>query len=57
MRFADVTTPENRNAAYSLSYMGWNIGFAIGPVIGGMFYKNHFPLVFIGDALTALLRF
>jgi MFS family permease len=52
---ADLTTPETRNGAYALSYMGWNIGFAVGPVIGGMLYKNHLPLVFIGDALTALI--
>ena len=52
---ADLTTPETRNGAYALSYMGWNIGFAVGPVIGGMLYKNHLPLFFIGDALTALI--
>lgn len=52
---ADLTTPETRNGAYALSYMGWNIGFAVGPVIGGMLYKNHLPLVFIGDAVTALV--
>ena len=52
---ADLTTPETRNGAYALSYMGWNTGFAVGPVIGGMLYKNHLPLVFIGDALTALI--
>ncbi|MGF7058371.1 MDR family MFS transporter [Brassicibacter mesophilus] len=52
---ADLTTPENRKGAYSLSYMGWNIGFAIGPLIGGILYKNHLPWIFIGDALTALL--
>lgn len=52
---ADITTPKNRSGAYSLSYMGWNMGFAVGPVIGGMLYKNHLPLVFIGDAITALI--
>lgn len=52
---ADLTTPENRDGAYALSYMGWNIGFAIGPIIGGLLYKNHLPLVFIGDAVTALI--
>ena len=52
---ADLTTPETRNGAYALSYMGWNIGFALGPAVGGMLYKNHLPLVFIGDALTALI--
>lgn len=52
---ADLTTPENRNGAYSLSYMGWNIGFAVGPVVGGMLFKDHLSWVFIGDAATALL--
>lgn len=52
---ADLTTPENRSGAYALSYMGWNLGFAVGPVLGGMLYKNHLPFVFWGDGLTALL--
>lgn len=52
---ADLTTPDNRNGSYALSYMGWNIGFAVGPTVGGLLYKNHLPLVFIGDALTALI--
>jgi MFS family permease len=52
---ADLTTPENRKGAYSLLYMGWNLGFAIGPVIGGFLYKNYLSLVFIGDAVTTLL--
>ena len=52
---ADLTTPESRSGAYALSYMGWNMGFALGPVLGGVLYKNHLPLVFWGDALTALI--
>lgn len=52
---ADLTNPKNRSGAYSLSYMGHNLGFAVGPVIGGILYKNHLPLVFIGDAATALI--
>lgn len=52
---ADLTNPENRAGAYALSYMGWNMGFAIGPVLGGMLYQKHLPWVFIGDASTALL--
>lgn len=49
---ADLTTPDNRKEAFSLLYMGHNLGFAIGPVIGGFLYKNHLPLVFWGDAFT-----
>lgn len=53
---ADLTTPENRTSAYALTYMGWNIGFAVGPAIGGLLYKkNLLQLLFIGDAVTALL--
>lgn len=52
---ADLTTPENREGAYALCYMGWNIGFAVGPTIGGLLFKKHLPWVFIGDAITALL--
>lgn len=53
---ADLTTPENRTSAYALTYMGWNIGFAVGPAIGGVLYsKNMLPALFIGDAATALL--
>ncbi|HYE83011.1 MAG TPA: MFS transporter [Clostridia bacterium] len=52
---ADLTTPENRAGAYALSYLGWNIGFAVGPMLGGFLYRRYLPLVFIGDAATALL--
>lgn len=52
---ADLTTPENRKGAYSLVYMGWNLGFALGPVIGGFLYKNYLSLVFIGDGVTTLM--
>jgi len=54
---ADLTKPEDRERAYSLTYMGWNIGFAIGPVLGGLLYKNHLKWVFRGDALTAFVAF
>ncbi len=52
---ADLTTPENRSGAYALSYLGWNMGYAIGPMLGGFLYRTYLPLVFIGDAFTAML--
>ncbi|WDV47252.1 MFS transporter [Clostridiaceae bacterium M8S5] len=52
---ADITTPENREGAYSLSYLGFNIGFALGPAIGGLLFENYFKWIFIGDAVTAVL--
>ena len=52
---ADLTTPANRSGAYSLSYMGWNVGFAIGPILGGFLYRHHLPWVFLGESLAMLL--
>ena len=37
---ADLTNPDNRKGAYSLLYMGWNLGFAIGPAIAGLLLKR-----------------
>lgn len=51
----DITNEKNRKASFSLIYMGLNLGFAIGPVLGGMLFQNHFNLIFIGDAATTLL--
>ncbi len=33
---ADLTNPSNRKAAFSLLYIGNNIGFAVGPLIAGV---------------------
>lgn len=35
--------------------MGHNIGFSVAPIIGGILYKNHLSLMFIGDGITTLL--
>jgi MFS family permease len=52
---ADLTTPDNREAAYALSYMGFNLGFAIGPVIGGLLFNRFYAWIFWGDALTLFI--
>lgn len=53
---ADLTVKDNRENAYSLTYLGFNLGFAIGPSIGGfLFSKKMFVLFFLGDAMTALV--
>ncbi|MBN2897579.1 MAG: MFS transporter [Clostridia bacterium] len=49
---ADVTTPENRDGAFSLTYLGFNIGFAVGPIIGGLLFEDHLRWFFLGDAIT-----
>lgn len=52
---ADITNEENRKAAFSLQYLGSNLGFALGPMIAGFLYKNYTSLIFFGDALTTIL--
>ncbi len=51
---ADMTNPDNRKAAFSLLYLGTNIGFAIGPLIAGLLYNKYLNLLFIGDAVSTL---
>lgn len=51
----DITNKDNRQASFSLIYMGLNLGFAIGPLVGGLLYKNFLPLVFIGDGITTII--
>jgi len=49
---ADLTNPSNRKAAFSLLYLGNNIGFAMGPLIAGFLYNNYLMWIFLGDAAT-----
>lgn len=51
----DLTDGENRKDAFSLQYLGVNIGFAVGPLIAGFLYRNHTQWIFIGDAATTFL--
>jgi MFS family permease len=52
---ADVTHAGNRQAAFSLLYLGHNLGFALGPTLAGILYQSHMPWLFLGDALTTML--
>jgi predicted MFS family arabinose efflux permease len=51
---ADVTTPANRARAYALLRLAINLGFAIGPVIGGYLARIDYSLLFWVDGLTCL---
>ncbi|MCG8569020.1 MAG: MFS transporter, partial [Spirochaetes bacterium] len=37
----DLTEGEERKRAFSLVYLGINIGVAVGPLIAGFLFKNH----------------
>jgi len=50
----DSTNKGNRNDAFSLLYLGHNIGFAVGPLAAGFLFVNYINLIFLIDALTTL---
>lgn len=51
----DVLTPEKRQTGQSLSYLGTNIGVALGPIVAGFLFNNFLVLLFVGDALTSFI--
>ena len=51
----DVTTKKNRNDAFSLIYLGHNLGFAVGPLVAGFLFVNHLMLIFVVDAITTII--
>jgi MFS family permease len=48
----DLTTPENRQAAFSLNYLGHNLGFAVGPLIAGFLFHSAPAWLFWGNAIA-----
>ncbi|MFA9398992.1 MAG: MFS transporter [Clostridiaceae bacterium] len=52
----DLVEPEKRKEAFSLLYMGHNLGYAIGPLLAGvLYYRNKISLIFIGDGVTTVV--
>ncbi len=51
----DLTQPDNRQAAFSLLYLGMNAGTAIGSIVAGFLFNSYMKLLFIGDAIATLL--
>ncbi len=47
----DYTTPANRQESMSLVYLGFNLGYAFGPMIAGFLFVNYIRWVFWGNAL------
>jgi len=50
----DVTTKKNRNDAFSLLYLGQNLGYAVGPLTAGFLFINYIYLIFLIDAITTI---
>lgn len=51
---ADLSTSENREKAYSLMYLGLNLGIILSPTIGGILFENHLGLAYAIDGLATL---
>ncbi len=52
---ADVTKPENRKSAFSLIYFGINLGYTFSPLLGGLLFERHLPVLFVLDAVTTMI--
>jgi MFS family permease len=52
---ADLTTTAEREKAYSLLYMGGNLGLVLSPAIAGLLFKNYLWLSFIISGVAIAL--
>lgn len=52
---SEITLPKDRERAYSLNYLGTNLGMILSPTLGGLLYKNHLNLVFLLNGLSIFL--
>jgi MFS family permease len=48
----DLCPPERRREGFSLSYLGTNLGVAVGPLVAGFLFESHLPLMFFGNSLA-----
>ena len=60
--FADLSTTKDRERAFSLDYLGANLGLVLSPTIAGLLFKNYLWLSFLISSLsiamsTALIAF
>lgn len=48
----DLCAPEQRKEGFSLSYLGTNLGVAVGPMIAGFLFEKHLHWAFLGNSLA-----
>lgn len=49
---ADYSTTKQREKAFSLSYLGYNLGFVFGASMGGILFEFHTNLAFLLNGLS-----
>ena len=52
---ADVCKPEKSTESFSLMYLVQNVGFAVGPAVGGILFYKHLAGMFVLDAAICFL--
>ena len=52
---ADFSTSKDRERAYSLSYLGTNLGLVLSPTIAGILFNNHLNLAFLINGISIAL--
>ena len=50
--FADLSTTKDRERAYSLEYLGANLGLVLSPTIAGLLFKDHLWLSVLISAVS-----
>ena len=50
--FADLSTTKDRERAYSLDYLGANLGLILSPTIAGLLFKNYLWLSFLINGIS-----
>lgn len=50
----DVTNVDNRQIAFSLNYLGHNLGFAFGPILAGFLFYRAPQWLFFGNAIATI---
>lgn len=51
----DILPAEKRQIGFSISYLGINLGAALGPLVAGFLFSHYIPLIFIGDSITTFV--
>ena len=49
---ADLSTTKERERAFSLSYLGWNLGMVLSPTIAGILFQNYLWLCFLISGIS-----
>jgi MFS family permease len=51
----DVTDKDNRQASFSLTYLGHNLGYVIGPLLAGFLFYRASQWLFWGNAIAGFI--